>query len=142
MKAHTTHMYQQVILGLAEEWPQIEALDKTLATFVADVRDIERGPSGGAPGWEADWRRIETLLTEIRDHAARTRSRLAASDEMAGDAIAEWQPIAAIEAELDRLLAARKAAAFVTPETRPDWESCWLALDTYFATLHAHARSV
>ena len=142
MKAHTTHMYQQVILGLAEEWPQIEALDKTLATLVADVRDIERGPALGAADWNADWHRIETLLLEVRDHAARTRSRLATSDDVSGDAIEEWKHIVPIEAELERLLAARKAANLTAPETRADWESCWLALGTYFATLCAHANSV
>src|SRR5262245_43725748 len=100
MKAHTTHMYQQVILGLAEEWPQIEALDKTLATLVADVRDIERGPAQGNENWEADWRRIEALLIEIRDHAARTRGLLTSSAEIADDAINEWQSILKIDSDL------------------------------------------
>jgi hypothetical protein len=146
MNERATILYQHVLKGLSEDWSQIEALDKTFSTIVSDTRRVERDTGAGAlPGdWDRDWHRIEALLGEIRDHAAKARKRIGEPAASANDPSLEWEPVAALEDELDALLEKRKAAgaALVTPGTRMEWEACWLTLESYSTTLRAHARSV
>ena len=146
MNERASIFYQHVLRGLFEDWSQIEALDKTFTSIVSDARRIERESAVGAlpADWERDWQRIEALLGEIRDHAAKARKRTTEPMAPGSDPLTEWQPVAVIEDELEALLEKRKAAgaALVTPETRTEWEACWLALESYATTLRAHARSV
>ena len=142
MNEHTNHVYQEVMRGLAEEWSQFETLDKSLATVVADIRAIERESGPMPPDSEAEWNQIQSILSEILSHAARTRARIAAPGEITGDGIEEWKPVGALEYKTERLLATRKEAAAVKPETRTEWENCWLALESDFAMLRAHTKSV
>ena len=142
MNEHTDHVYKEVMRGLAEEWNQFETLDKSLAAIVADIRGIERAGGTVPPEFEAEWNQIESLLSEILGHAAKTRARVASADEITGDGIAEWKPIGMLENKADHLLAARRKSAVVKPETRAEWENCWLALESGFAMLRAHTKSV
>jgi hypothetical protein len=142
MNEHTNHVYQEVMRGLAEEWPQFDALDKSLTTIVADLRGIERESGSPPPEAETQWAQIEILLSEILDHAARTRSRIAGPGEITEDGLADWKPISLLENKVESLLAARKEGAQVKPEARADWETCWLALENDFAMLRAHTKSV
>lgn len=146
MNERTSTLYQHVLRGLAEECSQVEALDRTFITFVSDVRRIEHDAIGGVPhvDWEHDWNRIEALLSEIHGHAANARKRLEHPVPAESDPLAEWLPVAAIEDEVEALLAKRKRAGdvTVTAEKRPDWEAGWAALETSFSTLRAHAKSL
>ena len=145
MNERAATLYQHVLRGLAEECSQVEALDRTFMTFVSDVRHIERDDAATLPGdWEHDWNRIEFLLAEIQEHAANARKQLELPAAATADPLAEWTPVAAIEDEIERLLAHRKAAGarLVTAENRAEWEAGWAALDTSVITLRAHARSL
>jgi hypothetical protein len=146
MNERTQTLYQHVLRGLSEECSQIEALDERFITFVSDVRRIEHDAIAGTlpQDWEHDWNRIGTLLAEIHGHAANARKRLEAVVVPESDPLAEWTPVAAIDDEIEALLAKRKAAAtaLVSREMQGDWEVGWLALEAHFATLRAHARSL
>ncbi len=146
MNEKTLSLYQHVLRGLSEECSQIESLDERFVSFVSDVRDIERDAIAGAPpaDWERDWTRIGTLLADIHVHAANARKRLQDTVSPDSDPLAEWAPVAAIDDEIEALLAKRKAAAaaLVTPAKHADWEAGWMALESHFFTLRAHARSL
>ena len=142
MNEHTSHIYQEVMRGLADEWTQFETLDKSLARIVADIRAIERDGGPVPPDSEAEWNKIESMLSEILSHAATTRARVASADEITGDGIEEWKPVATLEYKAEHLLETRKKAAQAKPEARAEWENCWLALESDFAMLRAHTKSV
>ena len=146
MNESTSTLYQHVLRGLAEECSQVEALDRTFVTFVTDVRHIEQDALGGllSDDRHREWDRIASLLTEIHGHAVNTRARLEHPVETGSDPLAEWQPVAAIEDEVEGLLAKRKAdsAEHVPEGKRAVWEAGWAALESSFSTLRAHARSL
>ena len=146
MNERTLTLYQHVLRGLSEECSQIEALDRRCITIVSDVRRIERDAIGsGIPeDWDRDWNRIGSLLSEIHEHAANARKRLEGPVAAESDPLAEWTPVAAIDDEVEALLGKRKSAAapLVTPGMQADWETGWLALESHFSTLRAHARSL
>ena len=145
MNERTLKLYQHVLRGLSEECSQIEALDERFITFVSDVRLIERDAIGSAVtgDWERDWNRIRTLLGEIHGHAANARKRLQEPVLPDSDPLAEWAPVSAIDDEIESLLAKRKAAAtpLVPQEQRADWDAGWMALESHFSTLRAHAHA-
>ena len=146
MNERTATLYQHVLRGLAEECSQVEALDRTFIAFVSDVRRMEQDAIGGAPhaDWERDWNRIASLMTEIHGHATQAHKRLDHPVAAESDPLAEWLPVAAIEDEVEALLAQRKAAgeAMVTSDRRADWAAGWAALESSFSTLRAHAKSL
>jgi len=145
MNEKASTLYRHVLRGLAEECSQVEALDKTLTTFVSDVRRIEQDTVGALPeDWESDWNRIETQLAEIQKHAATARKQLEPPATAGSDPLAEWSPVAAIEDEMEALLAKRRMLGeqILTASDRADWESGWAALEMSVITLRAHARSV
>ena len=145
MNERAATLYRHVLRGLAEECSQVEALDRTFMTFVSDVRRTERDDAATLPGdWEHDWNRIEFLLAEIQEHAVNARRQLEEPAATGKDPLEEWMPVAAIEEEIEALLARRKTAGarLVTAEDRAEWEAGWAALETSVITLRAHARSL
>ena len=65
--------------------------------------------------------------SEIHGHAANARKRIEHPVAPEGDPLAEWLPVAAIEDEVEALLAKRKAAGgvIVIAEKRADGEAGW-----------------
>jgi len=148
MNATTSAIYDQVLRGLAEEWKHIETLDRGFNQLLHDVRGVERHVYRDAPppNWDHRWKRAENILAEIHTHITQTRRLLNQSDSTVavGTPLTEWQAIMELERELAELLKELRAASapHVEATHQLEWEASWSELESYFATMQAHAKAV
>jgi hypothetical protein len=148
MNATTSALYDQVLRGLAEEWKHIETLDRGFTQLLHDVRRVERHVYQDAPPpkWDEGWNRAESILREIHAHITHTRRLLSQGDTAVatGTPLTEWEAIMGLEQELAGLLKQLRAASapHVDATHQLEWEACWTELESYFATMQAHAKAV
>lgn len=148
MNATTSAIYDQVLRGLAEEWKHIETLDRGFTQLTHDVRGVERHVYRDAPppSWERGWNRVENILGEIHTHITQTRRLLSQADTAIamGTPLAEWGVIMGLEQELAGLLKELRGASapHVDATHQLEWDASWTELESYFATMQAHAKAV
>jgi hypothetical protein len=148
MNATTSAIYDQVLRGLAEEWRHIETLDRGFTELLHNVRGVERQVYQDAPppSWDRGWNRAESILGEIHTHIIQTRRLLNQGDSTVatGTPLAEWHVIMALEQELAGLLKELRdaSASRVDAAHQLEWDASWTALESYFATMQAHAKAV
>ena len=148
MNATATAIYDQVLRGLAEEWKHIDTLDRGFTQLLHEVRHVERLAYQGSPpaSWDDKWERAESLLENIHSQVTETRQLLERGDPVTEPAapLAEWEATLRLEKELAQMLSELKemSAPQVAKAHRLEWDACWAELESYFATIQAHAKAV
>jgi hypothetical protein len=148
MNATTSAIYDQVLRGLAEEWKHIETLDRGFTQLLHDVKGVERQVYQDVPppSWDRGWNRAEKILGDIHTHIIQTRRLLSQSETALATVtpLAEWEVLMGFERELAGLLKELRAASApnVDATHQLEWDATWTELESYFATMQAHAKAV